>query len=177
MTLGVLTSCGDDTVSNVTLSGQWVGVMSISYDAQKEDGNFVTCIAEQSHVYFNKSSNKFATAGSGMQIDDYPYGPYSQKYRTFTWTLDKSTAPATATIIYSDGTTYTLVDPGISNDGSQFGGYLDYGTGGRDIVYLDYDNAFNWSTAATEDVERPNWEDAYEEYMKEIMTPSSDTSM
>ncbi len=151
--------------------------MNISYDAQKEDGNFVTCIAERSRVYFNKSSYKFATAGSGMQIDEYPYGPYSQKYRTFTWTLDKSTNPATATIVYSDGTTYTLVDPGISDDGTQFGGYIDYGTGGPETVCLDYDNEFNWSTAATEDVERSNWEDAYEEYMKEKWTLASDTSM
>ncbi|MCR5312947.1 MAG: hypothetical protein K6E54_04755 [Bacteroidaceae bacterium] len=164
----VMTSCEDEEVNGVTISGRWEGDMKMEMKATSPQlEQEATLVAKYTKIYFQSSENAFAESGLGKQIDYYDYGPYKQYYREFHWSINKSVNTNTVTITYDDnGEKIYLYNPGISKTNLSF--YLNSSDEAENaLCYFKADTNFDWSLEYTS-IERANWEDAYLKYLESI---------
>ena len=78
------TSCDEDTVKSMVLSGEWEGDFGMYYTL---GGRTYECY--DTYLQF-EPDYLYATTGTGCQVDYYDYGPYDYQYYRFTWRVENS---------------------------------------------------------------------------------------
>lgn len=84
----LFSSCmNEDTRQSMTLSGEWRGDFGMFYKYEDRYGNIRTFDSYNTYLTFIPSF-KYATYGTGTQVDYYEYGPYEYQYYKFTWSIN-----------------------------------------------------------------------------------------
>lgn len=82
-TLCAFTSCDDDAMQGMALSGCWEGDFGMCYDYVYR-GRYYTEYADMTDIQFYPYDNYY-DRGYGYQVDFYDYGPWDKVYHSFTW--------------------------------------------------------------------------------------------
>jgi hypothetical protein len=111
----MFTSCteDEDAAEAYVLSGEWTGDWKMSYTTNRGH----TYRADYTDIVFYRDG---AHGGYGYQVDFYSFGPYSEIYSRFTWSIENGTIY----IDYPDDHRYDTVvyEYGLSD--RSFYGYL-----------------------------------------------------
>ncbi|MDE5740521.1 MAG: hypothetical protein K2H92_09485 [Bacteroidaceae bacterium] len=167
------TSCtrDEDTEAAYVLEGEWTGDWQMYYQTRR--GN--TFYASYTDIVFYLSGN-YTNHGYGYQVDFYNYGPYTEIYSQFTWSIEHGTIY----IDYPDDHRYdtTIYEYRLSD--SYFSGYLgdsDQFFRLRKLVnfnwahYYEYGDYYYWSNSSY------TWDDDdyYWSKQRKSNTPPSDS--
>ena len=83
----LFSSCmNEDTRQSMTLSGEWRGDFGMFYQYEDRWGNIRTFDSYDTYLTFIPNF-KYATYGTGTQVDYYEYGPYEYQYYKFNWSI------------------------------------------------------------------------------------------
>lgn len=88
-TMCTFTSCDEDEMQGVALSGCWEGDFGMSYDYQYR-GEWYTVDADYTDLEFIPYSDSYR-AGYGYQVDFYRRGPWDKVYHSFSWEIRSGT--------------------------------------------------------------------------------------
>lgn len=83
----LFSSCmNEDTRQSMALSGEWRGDFGMFYKYEDRRGNLYTFDSYDTYLTFIPAF-KYATYGTGTQVDYYEYGPYEYQYYSFKWSI------------------------------------------------------------------------------------------
>lgn len=137
--LCTFTSCDDDDMQGMALSGCWEGDFGMCYDYEYR-GRLYTEYADYTDIQFYPYENSY-NKGYGYQVDIYECGPWDEVYHSFTWEVRNG-------IIYLDycksgeeELTTFLRDYEMTND--YLTGY--FGNTNSHFSLRKYQDYYNWT--------------------------------